>query len=229
VTRTEPEMPLSSPDAGSPATRRWAPERKEQNPLEIWPGKAFPLGAFFDGVGTNFSVFSEVAERVELCLFNRRGDETRVDLPEATGFCWHGYVPRVKPGQRYGYRVHGPWDPAKGLRCNPANLLLDPYAKAIDGTVAWSPEVFAHRSDDPMKINSVDSASAMARSVVTIGQFDWGNDRRLQTPWEETIVYELHVKGFTRGSPRRSAARTAGWPTRPRSSTWSIWASRRSS
>lgn len=169
--------------------------------MQVWPGKAFPLGASFDGVGTNFSVFSEVAERVELCLFDPRGGEIRIDLPEVTGFCWHGYVPRVKPGQRYGYRVHGPWDPARGLRCNPAKLLLDPYAKAIDGVVGSPPEVFAHVADDPLKLNPVDSAPAAARSVVTVSQFDWGNDRRLRTPWEETIVYELHVKGFTARHP----------------------------
>jgi len=169
--------------------------------VEIWPGKPFPLGAAFDGVGTNFSVFSEVAERVELCLFNERGEETRIDLPEVTGFCWHGYMPRVKMGQRYGYRVHGPWEPSEGLRCNPAKLLLDPYAKAIDGSVAWSPEVFAHRADEPSKINPADSAPAMAHAVVTGELFDWGDDRHLRTPWEETIVYELHLKGFTARHP----------------------------
>jgi len=169
--------------------------------VEIWPGKPFPLGASFDGVGTNFSLFSEVAESVELCLFDDRGEETRYELPEVSGFCWHGYLPRVKTGQRYGYRVHGPWNPAEGYRCNPAKLLLDPYAKAIDGSVAWSPEVFGHRSDDPTKINPVDSAPAMARSVVTGELFDWGDDRHLRTPWEETIVYELHLKGFTARHP----------------------------
>ncbi|MEX0876201.1 MAG: hypothetical protein WD114_01970, partial [Phycisphaerales bacterium] len=148
--------------------------------MQIWPGKPFPLGATFDGVGTNFSVFSEVGERVELCLFNPSGEETRIDLPEVTGFCWHGYVPRVKPGHRYGYRVHGPWDPKQGLRCNPNKLLIDPYAKAIDGPIHSSPEVFAHRSDDPTKINAIDSAPATPRSVVVVGQCDWDNDRRLR-------------------------------------------------
>ena len=170
--------------------------------MQVWPGEPFPLGASFDGVGTNFSVFSEVAERVELCLFDERGEEeTRVDLPEVTGFCWHGYVPRVKPGRRYGFRVHGPWDPARGLRCNPAKLLIDPYAKAIDGAMREGPALFAHRADDPDLINPVDSAPSIGRSVVTMSQFDWGNDRRLRIPWEETIVYELHVKGFTARHP----------------------------
>ena len=101
--------------------------------MDIWPGAPYPLGATYDGGGTNFALFSEVAERVELCLFDDAGAERRVELPERDGLIWHGYLPRVGPGQRYGYRVHGPYDPAAGLRCNPAKLLLDPYAKAIDG------------------------------------------------------------------------------------------------
>ena len=169
--------------------------------LQIWPGESFPLGATFDGVGTNFSVFSEDAEAVELCLFDRRGEETRIELPEVTGYCWHGYVPQIKPGKRYGYRVHGPWDPENGLRFNPSKLLLDPYAKAIDGSISWSPDVFGHVSDSPQKMNTVDSADAVARSVVTASVFDWGNDRRLRIPWEETLLYELHVKGFTARHP----------------------------
>ncbi len=169
--------------------------------MDIWSGEPFPLGASFDGVGTNFAVFSEVAERVELCLFDERGEETRLDLPENTGYVWHGYVPRVKAGQRYGFRVHGPWDPKQGLRCNPAKLLLDPYARAVDGPVAWSPEVFGHRADSPELANEADSANSMSRAVVTINHFDWGNDRRLRIPWEETIVYECHVKGFTAKLP----------------------------
>ena len=96
--------------------------------MKVWPGQPYPLGAMYDGSGTNFSLFSEIAERVELCLFDAAGDETRIDLPEVTGYCWHGYLPTVEPGQRYGFRVHGPWDPANGQRCNPAKLLLDPYA-----------------------------------------------------------------------------------------------------
>src|SRR4051812_10548267 len=108
----------------------------------VSPGEPLPLGAHFDGHGTNFSVFSEVAGRVELCLFDERGTETRIDLPEATSFCWHGYLPGVGPGQRYGFRVHGPWEPAAGHRCNPAKLLVDPYARAITGDIDWNPAVF---------------------------------------------------------------------------------------
>lgn len=170
--------------------------------MEIWPGKAFPLGASFDGVGTNFSVFSEVAERVELCLIGEDGAERRLDLPEVSGYCWHGYVPGVKLGQRYGFRVHGPWNPARGLRCNSAKLLLDPYAKAIEGSAAWSPELLGYVPGHPMEIDHADSLRAMPLGVVTGDLFDWGDDRHLRTPWEETVVYEVHVKGFTQRHPR---------------------------
>ena len=112
--------------------------------MKVWPGNAYPLGAVFDGSGTNFSLFSEIAERVELCLFDDEGAEQRVDLPEVTGYCWHGYLPTVEPGQRYGFRVHGPWDPSRGHWCNPSKLLLDPYAKAIDGQVQWDEAVFGY-------------------------------------------------------------------------------------
>src|SRR5258707_13512164 len=115
----------------------------------ICPGEPFPLGATWDGRGTNFSVFSEAAERVELCLFDDDGHETRFDLPESTGFCWHGYVPGMQAGQRYGLRVHGPWAPDDGVRCNAAKLLLDPYAKAIDGQIEWNPAVFPYHLNDP--------------------------------------------------------------------------------
>ena len=110
--------------------------------MEIWPGEPFPLGATFNGKGTNFSLFSEAATRVQLCLFADDGTETCVDLPEVTALCWHGYLPGINPGQRYGYRVHGPWDPAQGQYCNPRKLLLDPYAKALDGTWEWSEALF---------------------------------------------------------------------------------------
>jgi glycogen operon protein len=154
----------------------------------IWPGEPYPLGATFDGTGTNFSLFSEVAERVELCLFDEQGKETRVDLVEVDGFRWHGYLPHIQPGQRYGYRVHGPWAPDKGQRCNPAKLLLDPYAKAIEGDVEWDEAVFP---------NDRDSAPFVPKSVVISPYFDWGNERPPRRPLEETIIYEAHVKGFT--------------------------------
>src|SRR4030081_1477912 len=134
--------------------------------MQIWSGQPYPLGATWDGTGTNFSLFSEVAERVELCLFDDAGTEQRVDLPEVTALCGHGYVPQVGPGQRYGFRVHGPWAPAAGLRSNPAKLLLDPYAKAVEGGVRWDPAVFSHRLDDPEAAADADSAPFVPRSVV---------------------------------------------------------------
>ncbi len=117
--------------------------------MKIHPGHPYPLGATYDGAGTNFSLFSELAERIELCLFDAAGAEARVDLPEVTALCWHGYLPNVGPGQRYGFRVHGPWNPEAGQRCNPAKLLLDPYAKAVDGMVEWNEAVFPYHFADP--------------------------------------------------------------------------------
>lgn len=170
--------------------------------MKIWPGVPYPLGAVYDGSGTNFSLFSEIAEHVELCLFDEEGNETRVDLPEVTGYCWHGYFPTVGPGQRYGLRVHGPWDPANGHRCNPDKLLLDPYAKALDGQVQWDEAVFPYSlSDGPESRSDSDSAPFMPRSVVHQPYFDWSGDRRLQLPWHETVIYETHVKGFTNTHP----------------------------
>src|SRR5439155_21366959 len=119
--------------------------------MEAWPGSAYPLGATYDGVGTNFPLFSSVADRVELCLFGSDGTENRVTLREMDGFVWHGYLPGIGPGQRYGYRVHGPYEPAAGHRCNPAKLLLDPHDKAIDGRVAWGPAVLSDRFDSAEK------------------------------------------------------------------------------
>jgi isoamylase len=170
--------------------------------MEIWPGQPYPLGATFDGVGTNFSVFSEAAERVELCLFEGDGTETRIDLPETTALCWHGYLPNVRPGQRYGFRVHGPWTPEHGLWCNPAKVLLDPYAKAIDGVWNWNEAVFPYHFGEPESSkNDLDSAPFVAKSVVINPFFDWGADRRPNTPWHRTVVYETHVKGFTKRHP----------------------------
>jgi isoamylase len=136
--------------------------------VDIWPGTPYPLGATSDGLGTNFSVFSEIAERVELCLYDDAGQEHRVDLPEITAFCWHGYVPGVGPGQRYGFRVHGPWAPHEGHRCNPAKLLLDPYVKAVEGDIRWNEAVFPYRFADPDgPPNDDDSAPYVARAVST--------------------------------------------------------------
>jgi isoamylase len=170
--------------------------------MPIWPGRPSPLGATFDGVGVNFSVFSEAAERVELCRFDENGVETRVDLPERTALCWHGYVPDAKPGLRYGFRVHGPWAPERGVWCNPSKLLLDPYAKAIEGAWDWNEAIFPYHFDAPESSrNDLDSASFVPKSVVVNPFFDWSQDRRPQTPWHRTVVYETHVKGFTKTLP----------------------------
>jgi glycogen operon protein len=171
--------------------------------MKTWPGEPFPLGANYDGAGTNFSVFSEVAERIELCLFDERGEETRLNLPETTAFCWHGYLPNVGPGQRYGFRVHGPWAPEHGNRCNPAKLLLDPYSKAIEGDIKWGQSIFPYNFDNPDgPPNTDDSAASMPKSVVISPFFEWGNDRPPRTGWHKTVVYEAHVKGFTKRHPR---------------------------
>ena len=169
--------------------------------MHIWPGKPYPLGATYDGGGTNFSIFSEVAEKIELCLIGDDGTETRLPLPERDGLVWHGYLPRVGPGQRYGYRVHGPYDPQAGLRCNPSKLLLDPYAKAIDGENTWDEALFSYRFGDPDSFNDADSAPYAAASVVVNPYFDWADDRPLRIPYHETVIYEAHVKGMTMRHP----------------------------
>ena len=170
--------------------------------MKIYPGAPFPLGATYDGAGTGFSIFSEVAERVELCLFDSAGRETRIDLPEVTALCWHGYLPGVEPGQRYGFRVHGPWNPDAGQRCNPVKLLLDPYAKAVEGQVEWDEAVFPYYFDDPeTSRNDLDSAPFMPKSVVVNPYFDWANDRLPRIPMHESVLYEVHVKGFTQLHP----------------------------
>jgi isoamylase len=171
--------------------------------VQIWPGEPFPLGATFDGTGTNFSIFSEVADHVELCLFDDAGTETRLRLPEVTAFVHHGYVPGIQPGQRYGFRVHGPWAPELGIRCNPAKLLIDPYAKSVEGGVDWDESVFTFRFDDGPDGPSTDTDSGayVPKSIVISPYFDWADDRHPRTPWSETVVYETHVKGLTRTHP----------------------------
>ena len=166
-----------------------------------WPGQPLPLGATWDGEGTNFALWSSGAEAVELCLFDGRGGgtETRVPLTETTYHVWHGYLPRIGPGQRYGYRVHGPYRPRDGLRYNPAKLLLDPYARAVDGGFTPHPAVYGYGADDEPGLQ--DSAPYVPRSVVVHDAFPWGNDTRPQTPWDDTVIYELHVRGFTRRHP----------------------------
>ena len=166
-----------------------------------WPGTSYPLGASYDGVGTNFALFSEVAEQVELCLFDSRGAEERVALTEVDGFVWHGYLNGIGPGQRYGFRVHGPYEPKAGHRCNPAKLLLDPYAKAIEGSVRFGQPTFGYDFGAADQPDSTDSAPDMPRCVVANPYFDWGNDRRPRTPYHQSVIYEAHVRGLTRLHP----------------------------
>jgi glycogen operon protein len=170
--------------------------------MKLRPGRPYPLGATYDGAGTNFALFSEAAERVELCFFDEQGQQQAVDLPEMTGFVWHGYAPNVGPGQRYGFRVHGKYAPAEGRRCNPAKLLLDPYARAVEGMPKWNEAMYAYPFGDPEGPPSdLDSAPFMPKSVVTSPYFDWSDDRSPGHPWHETVVYEMHVKGFTQLHP----------------------------
>ena len=163
----------------------------------LWPGEPFPIGAHWDGRGTNFSVFSEVAAAVHLCLFDSDGVEQRLRMREVTAFCWHAYVPDVGPGQRYGFRVDGPWHPRDGHRCNPNKLLLDPYARAISGAVRWEPPVLPFVPGNPDELSTDDSAGHVPRSIVIDPRFDWGDDRPPRTPLHESVIYEMHVKGFT--------------------------------
>ncbi|HVE74387.1 MAG TPA: glycogen debranching enzyme, partial [Mycobacteriales bacterium] len=162
-----------------------------------WPGAPRPLGATWDGEGTNFALFSSCASGVDLCLFDDEGRETRVPLEESTFHVWHGYLPQVHPGQRYGYRVSGPFDPSAGLRFNPAKLLMDPYARALEGDLSLDPAIFGSKHGLDEVAEPTDSAPHVPRSVVTHDAFPWGEDRPPDVPWADTIVYELHVKGFT--------------------------------
>jgi isoamylase len=166
-----------------------------------WPGRPYPLGATYDGSGTNFALFSEVAEEVELALIQDDGSEERVRLTEFDGFVWHAYLPTVQPGQCYGYRVHGPYEPSEGHRCNPSKLLLDPYAKAIDRQVDGDESLFSYRFNDPTEPNTMDNVRHTMLSVVTNPYFDWANDRPPNRAYHETVIYEAHVKGLTRTHP----------------------------
>ncbi|MDX2376686.1 glycogen debranching protein GlgX [Microbacterium sp. LRZ72] len=165
--------------------------------MQSWPGSTYPLGATYDGSGTNFALFSENAERVELCLFSETGEETRVELVDIDAYIWHAYLPQVAPGQRYGYRVHGPYDPASGQRFNPNKLLLDPYAKAVAGDITWGQSVFSYTFGDPDSRNDEDSAGDMMLGVVVNPFFDWAGDRQPKTPYASSFIYEGHVKGLT--------------------------------
>ncbi len=201
--------------------------------MQVWPGTAYPLGATWDGSGTNFALFSEVADRVELCLFGGEGTgtaggsaqptapagEQRIELTEVDGFVWHCYLPGIGPGQRYGYRVHGPYDPGAGHRCNPAKLLLDPYGKAVEGGLRWNEALFSYRFGDPASLNADDSAPFMPRSVVINPYFDWADDRPPRTP----VPRDADLRGARArpdpAPPRRAAGAARqlrrAWPPPP--------------
>jgi isoamylase len=176
--------------------------------LEVWPGRAWPRGATWDGAGVNFAVYSECATRVEICLFDARDPHVeiaRFELPENTEFTFHGYVPELEPGVLYGLRVHGPWAPAQGLRCNAHKLLVDPYAKALHGELVHRPEVLGYRAgqaDSDLHMDTSDSAAFVPKAVVIDEHFDWEGDRQLATPWRQTVIYEAHVRGLTKLHPR---------------------------
>jgi glycogen operon protein len=171
--------------------------------LRVWRGNPYPLGATWDGSGANFAIFSENAEAVDLCLFDADGgNEQRVRMTEQTDLVWHCYLPDVRPGQRYAYRMHGRYEPATGHRFNPAKLLIDPYAKRFDGTGTWDDALFGYRiGADTDEADDRDSVVFVPKSVVVNQAFVWGNDRQLRTPLDRTLIYEVHVKGFTKLHP----------------------------
>jgi isoamylase len=174
--------------------------------METWPGRAYPLGATFDGkgtdgAGTNFALYSQACDKVELCLFDDKLAETRVPLTEVDAYVWHAYLPDVKPGQRYGYRVYGTYDPKSGARFNPSKLLLDPYAKATCGQIDWDPSLYGYNFGDPESENNDDSAKHMMHGVVVDTEFDWSGDRAPHTPYASSVIYEAHVKGLTELHP----------------------------
>jgi len=172
------------------------------NAMKVWPGRPYPLGATWDGAGVNFALFSENATAVELCLFDwpeGKCKSTRIKMPEQTDQIWHVYLPQTRAGQLYGYRVHGPYASAAGHRFNPSKLLLDPYAKAIAGTIQWSDALFGYTIGHPeadLSKDERDSAEGLPKCVVVDPAFSWGDDAPPNTPWHETVIYELHVKGF---------------------------------
>ncbi|KFJ04485.1 glycogen debranching protein [Bifidobacterium subtile] len=164
----------------------------------------YPLGASYDGAGVNFALFSEVAEKVELCLFDENNNETRVEMTEQNSYIWHNYIPGIQPGQRYGYRVYGPYDPANGLRCNPHKLLLDPYAKAIEGNVDGDESLYSYSFDHPddlATMNTLDSADHTMKAAVVNPYFDWGSDQLPDIPYHDSVIYEAHVRGITNLNP----------------------------
>ena len=175
--------------------------------MRIWPGRPYPLGATWDGAGVNFALFSENATAVDLCLFDEADapqEAHRIRLEECSDHVWHVYLPEVRPGQHYGYRVHGLYEPEAGYRFNPAKLLFDPYAKAIAGTIDWSETLFGYRIGDAkadLSLDDRDNAGSIPKCVVVDQAFSWGGDQLLRTPWDRTVIYELHVQGFTARHP----------------------------
>ncbi|MDH5522269.1 MAG: alpha-amylase family glycosyl hydrolase, partial [Acidimicrobiia bacterium] len=185
--------------------------------MRVWAGDPSRLGAIWDGTGVNVAVYSEPAERVELCLFDADGSESRVDLPSITAFVHHGYFPELRPGQRYGFRVHGPWSPADGVLCNPNKLLTDPYAQALEGDLDWDDSIFAFEEGGD-ELNLLDSAPSVPRSVIVDQSFDWGTDQAPRTPLYRTIIYETHVRGISMthpGVPRELQGTYAGLASDP--------------
>ena len=168
--------------------------------MQIRPGSMYPLGASYDGAGVNFALYSQVAQKVELCLFDEHDVETRIEMTERNSYVWHNYIPGLQPGQRYGYRVYGPYDPMHGLRCNPNKLLLDPYAKAIEGNIDGDESLFSYwfkSPDDTSAMNDLDSAAHTMKSAVINPYFDWGNDQHPYISYHDSVIYEAHVRGMT--------------------------------
>jgi isoamylase len=198
-----PQGTRSSGTLSLPASTMTAPSRRTTATRKIRPGRSFPLGATWDGLGVNFAIYSENATRVELCLFdspNATSESECIRLPEVTGHVWHGYLQGIRPEQLYGYRVHGPYEPERGHRFNPAKLLIDPYARAITGKVNWRAPVFGYRLGNPdldLVRDDEDNAWGMPKGVVVDRFFDWDNDRPPRIPWHRSVIYEVHVKGFT--------------------------------
>ena len=207
--------------------------------MKIKPGHPFPLGATWDGDGVNFASVRGARHEgrtLPVRLARRDQESQRINLPEQTDLVWHAYLPDVRPGQHYGYRVHGPYEPANGHRCNPNKVLLDPYAKTIGRDVRWDDSLFGYKLGDPaadLSFDDRDSAAFAPLAQVVDGAFDWGDDRRPGTPWHKTLIHEVHVKGFTKrhpGVPEPLRGTYAGLGLRrgdraPRRA----WASRRSS
>src|SRR6201998_515002 len=193
-------MPPSDPTSGA--------AKASPKLSTVWPGSSYPRGATFDGGGTNFAVFSEIAEKVELCLIGKNCDQSRMPLDDVDGYVWHAYLPPINPGQRYGFRVHGPFDPSAGHRCDPSKLLLDPYGKSFNGEFTFGQALYSYdlaaAAEDPAETGTppkVDSLGHTMTSVVINPYFDWANDRAPRTPNRETVIYEAHVKGMTQCHP----------------------------